>query len=139
MLLEECSESGAMAMTFVLAVAADREVSIQRQEREQSEDPDRRRFLHLLRVALHEPSPVLWSIWKCLEPPQERNAGGKFRQPGIIEIKGSIAVFRDTPRWPPHGPDANAFLLVSGAAELYDSNWPVLSMVDSDDLRDPPL
>jgi len=122
MLLEKCSESGTMAVTFVPAVAADREVGVQRQKCEQFEDPDRRRFLHLLRVTLHEPFPILWSIWKCLEALQERNAGGKFREPGIIEIKGSIAVFRDTPRWSPHGPDANAFLLVSGAAQLYDSN-----------------
>src|SRR5688500_12081399 len=96
-----------MTALLVLAVAADREIGLVRQSREQIDQPRRVRRLHLRTVFPLERLPRLL-VGGTLPFRDKRLARLQLRQPRIVEDPRRELGLRHTARRPPNGADTQA-------------------------------
>jgi len=118
---QEIAQYRAVAMSFIFAIAADREIAGMREGGKQIKRCLTIRLRHLSAISFPELGPIA----RALRLLREFYCGGARRergQPHIVEIPGRIILFWHAARRPPHRADAQALAGQAVATEANDTD-----------------
>jgi len=119
---EQRPKHGAVAPGFIEAVAPDGDFRLMRQGRQEIQQSDRGRTLHLRSVAPYEGLPRL-RVLRLQRDFHQRLGRREIGQPDVIEVTRRVLAPRYATRRPANGAQTDALVTTARAAELNDLDW----------------